>query len=193
MSETATRDALLCIAIILSFGGLLYYIFSKLDAKTSEAGSTSRIVNVLYLGSEYGPQKGSKLRLIMDSLFFGLPEGLVFSALEREILWHSFQIHFDNGKSVIKSCPEGSAMYDYLMAKVHLESSEPSDDEEPSYTYDELPAIKKDSVDWNEQAVRAAKEWLEFQPFSRKALIEQLEEDGFTHEQAEYAADAIAR
>lgn len=118
MTETATRDALLCIAIILSFGGLLCYIFSKLDAKTSEAGFASRIVNVLYLGSEYGPRKGSKRRLIMNSLFFGLPEGLVFSALEREVLWHSFRVHYDNGLSRTVRCIDGSAEYYDLMTRV---------------------------------------------------------------------------
>lgn len=52
-------------------------------------------------------------------------------------------------------------------------------------------AAKNCGVDWNEQAVRAAKEWLEYEPLSRKKLIEYLIDDGFTPEQAEYAANAI--
>ncbi len=54
-------------------------------------------------------------------------------------------------------------------------------------------AAKNCGVDWNEQAVMAAKRCIESKPFSRKKLIEQLIDDGFTPEQAEYAADAIER
>jgi len=44
-------------------------------------------------------------------------------------------------------------------------------------------------VNWNEQAVKAAKSYLEMSHFSRSGLIRQLESDageGFTHKQAVY-------
>lgn len=41
-------------------------------------------------------------------------------------------------------------------------------------------------ADWNEQAAKKAKSYLEFTSFSRSGLIDQLLYDGFTQEQAEY-------
>lgn len=49
----------------------------------------------------------------------------------------------------------------------------------------------KGEVDWNEQAAKAAKEYLDYQSFSRDGLIDQLSSDAgsqFTREQAEYGA-----
>ena len=49
-------------------------------------------------------------------------------------------------------------------------------------------------VDWNEQAVKAAKNYLEFSSFSREGLIDQLCSeygDQYTREQAEYAVDQV--
>ena len=45
-------------------------------------------------------------------------------------------------------------------------------------------------VDWNEQAAKAGKNYLSFTAFSKKGLIEQLEFDGYTKEQAKYGASA---
>ena len=42
------------------------------------------------------------------------------------------------------------------------------------------------SADWNEQAVRAAKSYLDAMSFSKEDLIRQLEFSGFTNEQAVY-------
>ena len=42
------------------------------------------------------------------------------------------------------------------------------------------------NADWNEQAVKKAKEYLDVMSFSKDGLIKQLEFDGFTTEQAEY-------
>jgi hypothetical protein len=42
------------------------------------------------------------------------------------------------------------------------------------------------NADWNEQAAKKAKSYLEFQSFSRSGLIDQLLFEGFTPEQAEY-------
>lgn len=50
----------------------------------------------------------------------------------------------------------------------------------------------EDSVDWNEQAAKAAQNYLDTMPFSRDALIEQLSSDfgdKFTLEQATYGVD----
>ncbi len=41
-------------------------------------------------------------------------------------------------------------------------------------------------VDWNAQAAASAANYLQFSPFSRAGLIDQLEFEGFTPEQAEY-------
>lgn len=51
---------------------------------------------------------------------------------------------------------------------------------------------ENNEVDWNEQAYKSAKSYLEFQSFSLDGLIEQLESEygeGFTHEQAVYGAN----
>ena len=45
------------------------------------------------------------------------------------------------------------------------------------------------SVDWNEQAVKKAKSYLDTMAFSRDGLIKQLEFEGFTHEQAVYGVE----
>jgi hypothetical protein len=47
-------------------------------------------------------------------------------------------------------------------------------------------AVDSITVDWNEQAARAAENYLETMPFSRASLIEQLEFEGYTTAQAEY-------
>ena len=49
-------------------------------------------------------------------------------------------------------------------------------------------------VDWNQQAVKAAQEYLEHSSFSRDRLVDQLSSEygsQFTPEQAEYAADQV--
>jgi hypothetical protein len=45
------------------------------------------------------------------------------------------------------------------------------------------------SVDWNEQAVKKAKSYLEYTSFSLQGLVEQLEFSGFTPAQAQYGAN----
>ncbi len=64
--------------------------------------------------------------------------------------------------------------------------------EQAEYAVDHLE--KNNLVDWNEQAVRAAQEYLEYSAFSRAELIEQLSSEygsQFTQEQAEYAAGEV--
>nr|WP_330181260.1 Ltp family lipoprotein [Nocardia sp. NBC_01503] len=46
------------------------------------------------------------------------------------------------------------------------------------------------NVDWNEQAAKSAKQYLEYTSFSRSGLIDQLVYEGFTRAQAEYGANA---
>lgn len=46
-------------------------------------------------------------------------------------------------------------------------------------------------VDWNEQAFESAENYLDFMSFSRSGLLEQLEFEGFTPEQAEYGVSAL--
>jgi hypothetical protein len=49
--------------------------------------------------------------------------------------------------------------------------------------------VKAVSPDWNEQAAKSAKSYLEFSSFSRSGLIDQLEYEGFTPDQAEYGVN----
>ena len=58
-------------------------------------------------------------------------------------------------------------------------------DEEAAFAADNCGA------DWNEQAVKSAKQYLDLMSFSRDGLIDQLEFDGYTSEQASQAADAV--
>jgi hypothetical protein len=44
-------------------------------------------------------------------------------------------------------------------------------------------------VDWNEQAVKKAKSYLDYTSFSLQALVEQLEFNGFTPTEAQYGAN----
>ena len=57
-------------------------------------------------------------------------------------------------------------------------------------TADATYAVSSLSVDWNYQAVRAAKQYLEMSPFSRSSLINQLQYEGFTPSQAAYGVSA---
>lgn len=56
-------------------------------------------------------------------------------------------------------------------------------------TEDATYAADHCGADWNEQAAKSAKNYLNFTSFSRKGLIEQLEFEGFTHEQAVYGVE----
>ena len=53
-------------------------------------------------------------------------------------------------------------------------------------TEDAAWAVDRVTVDWNEQAAKSAKDYLEFTSFSHSGLVEQLIYGGFTPEQAEY-------
>jgi len=52
-------------------------------------------------------------------------------------------------------------------------------------------AINNIDADWKEQAVLKAKNYLDIMAFSRVGLIEQLEFEGFSNEEAIYAVDEI--
>ena len=56
-------------------------------------------------------------------------------------------------------------------------------------TEDATYAADNCDADWNEQAVKKAKQYLETTAFSRDGLIEQLEFEGYTAEQAAYGAE----
>jgi hypothetical protein len=55
-------------------------------------------------------------------------------------------------------------------------------------TEDATWAVDSLNVDWNEQAAKKAKEYLDYTSFSREGLVQQLVFEGFTSEQAEYGA-----
>ena len=44
-------------------------------------------------------------------------------------------------------------------------------------------------MNWNEQAFKSAKSYLEYTSFSLSGLIGQLQYEGFTYEQASYGAN----
>ena len=48
--------------------------------------------------------------------------------------------------------------------------------------------VEQCGADWNAQAAKKAKSYLELMSFSRDSLIEQLKFDGYTHDQAVYGA-----
>lgn len=50
-------------------------------------------------------------------------------------------------------------------------------------------AVKNCGTDWNEQAVKKAKSYLDISGFSRDGLIDQLVFDGFSQEQAVYGVE----
>jgi len=52
-------------------------------------------------------------------------------------------------------------------------------------------AIETEATIGKKNALRKAKQYLEYTAFSRDELIAQLEYDGFTHQQAEYGAQAV--
>lgn len=54
---------------------------------------------------------------------------------------------------------------------------------------DAVYAADNCGADWYEQAVKKARSYLEYSPFSRDGLIEQLEYEGFTYDQAVYGAE----
>lgn len=72
--------------------------------------------------------------------------------------------------------------------------SSPAGDNYPRDVAEFAVAHIESDVDWNEQAVKAAQNYLDLMAFSRSGLIEQLTSDagdGYTREQAEYAADEV--
>ena len=53
-------------------------------------------------------------------------------------------------------------------------------------TEDATWGVDRVSVDWNEQAAKSAKSYLEYTSFSRSGLVDQLLYEGYTAKQAEY-------
>ena len=52
-------------------------------------------------------------------------------------------------------------------------------------------AVDNCGADWNEQAAKKAKDYMDIFSFSKEELIKQLEYEGFTYEQAVYGAAAV--
>ena len=60
------------------------------------------------------------------------------------------------------------------------------------FSHDEaVHGVDSIEVNWNEQAVLKAQDYLEYSAFSREGLIKQLEYEGFTSSEAEYGAGAV--
>lgn len=59
-----------------------------------------------------------------------------------------------------------------------------------NFTHDQaVYGVDNCGADWNEQAAKTAKSYLDVMSFSKDELIEQLEFDGFTHDQAVYGVE----
>ena len=56
---------------------------------------------------------------------------------------------------------------------------------------DAVYAADNCGADWNEQAAKAAKDYLDVMSFSRQGLIDQLEYEGYTHEQAVFGVNSV--
>ena len=56
-------------------------------------------------------------------------------------------------------------------------------------TKDATYAVDAVSPNWNKQAAKAAKDYLDSSSFSRSGLIEQLEYEGYTEQQAVYGVN----
>lgn len=54
------------------------------------------------------------------------------------------------------------------------------------YNAADANAAAQVGADWNEQAAKAAKSYLEYESFSESGLVQQLEYEGYTSSQAEY-------
>ena len=77
-----------------------------------------------------------------------------------------------------------------LIDQLTSDSGDGYDKEDAEFAVKKLE--KEGKVSWKEQAVKAAKSYLDTSSFSKSGLIEQLESeygDQFTHEQAVYGAD----
>ena len=60
------------------------------------------------------------------------------------------------------------------------------------FTYDQaVYGTNNCGADWNEQAAKSAKSYLNTMSFSRDGLIEQLEYEGFTHDQAVFGVNSV--
>lgn len=57
-------------------------------------------------------------------------------------------------------------------------------------TAPETYAADNCGADWNEQAARMAQQYRDYSTFSHAGLVDQLEYEGFSAEQAEYGASA---
>lgn len=58
-------------------------------------------------------------------------------------------------------------------------------------TADAEYAVDNVDVNWRDQAVQMARDYLDYSAFSRSGLIDQLEYEGFTTKQATYAVDQV--
>ena len=72
-----------------------------------------------------------------------------------------------------------------------VEVEEPEAETEIEIETEEEPVVEDSETVSQKNAVRAAKNYIDMLGFSRKGLIEQLEFDGYSNEDATYAADNI--
>lgn len=76
------------------------------------------VVDVKYMGTESGPARGSRGRILFTALTFGLLESLVAASLEGQDLYHHFMVRYDTGEVKSVLCRDTDPQYDELMSYV---------------------------------------------------------------------------
>ena len=97
------------------YPGALDSIYGLLDRVLK---GEPEIIAVTYLGTESRPAQGSRGRVFLTALTFGLLESLLVASLEGEDTYHRFLVRYDGGNVKIVSCRENDPRYDELMSYV---------------------------------------------------------------------------
>ena len=178
--QQGTKEMLLFLAGMIVFFIVLAPLLKWFDKKVKS--TMDGIVEVNYLGIKARGAIGSHARVMISTLFFGTGLGFLTAFTEKPVLYHHFKVRYENGKTTTFELKETDIWYKELVGYV-----------QNGIPVNKTNALDNSGVDWNEQAVKSAKEYLELGSISRKKLIENLIDDGFTPEQAEYAAKDIER
>ncbi len=165
----------LTIAVIV---GIIVLIVKVGEAERKHEAQL-QISDVTYLGAELVVTKRGGLRgAIAGDLLFGDIGAAIGSAMPmEEKVKHRFLVRYDNGEVKTIECFDGTDLYNKLIKIAIWGESVVSETEDDAYVSSE------------EEVSQAAEEWLEYEAKSRQGLIEALEYDGYTQEQAVSAVD----
>lgn len=104
------------LALILRWWDLLDNLKAKLGIR-----GKPEIVSVKYLGTESRPARGSRGRVFLTALTFGLLESLLVAALEGNDTYHRFLVQYEDGEVKSVLCREDNPRYAELMSYVRWE------------------------------------------------------------------------